>query len=302
MMNRSLWVVVTAVAMWHAPAGAQEPIAPSQVQASQPSKSIKVPIESDNRHLAFTVWGDHGPSIIIEGGGGHASSATGEWDKVAKALSENNRVYLYDRAGLGDSGSPSKLPRTSADIAADLHQAIDAANIPTPVVLVGFSLGGMHSLVFANAYPKQVAGIVLVDSSHADQDETWYHALPVESSTEAEPVKQARSMLHSRLEDRGETGERLDMVASREQVRSIKSLGTIPLVVLTHSPKYKVDPRLPDDLLNAIESHSQRLQKQFLALSSHSKQIVAKEAGHAIHVDEPELVIAAINALRTKVD
>jgi hypothetical protein len=150
--------------------------------------------------------------------------------------------------------------------------------------------------------PKQVAGIVLVDSSHADQDETWYHALPVESSTEAEPVKQARSMLHNRLEDRGETGERLDMVASREQVRSIKSLGTIPLVVLTHSPKYKVDPRLPDDLLNAIESHSQRLQKQFLALSSHSKQMVAKEAGHAIHVDEPELVIAAINALRTKVD
>lgn len=294
MMKSYVWITaVVVLSMCVSPTNGQE-LQQASDAANSKSHTIKVAVDSGARNLSLTQWGEEGPAIVIEGGGGRASSNNGEWDNVAEPLSETYRVYLYDRAGLGDSEPPSKLPRTSADIASDLQQMIKEAGVPTPVVLVGFSLGGMHSLVFAKTYPNLVKGIVLIDSTHPDQDETWYNSLPTESSADSEPLKKARTMLSGRIHDRGEHGERLDMVTSREQNRAVKSLGTIPILVLTHSPKFKVDPRLPEDILNSIENSSQQLQKSFLTLSKDSKQIIAENAGHAIHIDEPDLVISAV--------
>jgi hypothetical protein len=46
-----------------------------------------------------------------------------------------------------------------------------------------------------------------------------------------------------------------------------------------------------EPLISAVH---QKLQAQLLTLSTNSKQIIAKQAGHNIQADEPQLVIDAI--------
>ena len=77
-------------------------------------------------------------------------------------------------------------------------------------------------------------------------------------------------------------------------VRATGGIGNKPLVVLSQSPDWN-DPFAPDDVEPLIDSVTQRLAAQLLTLSSDSKLIVAKTAGHNIQADEPQLVIDAIS-------
>ena len=79
------------------------------------------------------------------------------------------QVCSYDRAGYGWSDS-GPLPRTDGRIVTELHTLLTRAGIPGPYVLVGHSSGGLIMRLYAYTYPQQVAGLVLVDSSHEDQD------------------------------------------------------------------------------------------------------------------------------------
>lgn len=80
------------------------------------------------------------------------------------------RACWYDRAGVGWS-DPPVTPRTSASVANDLHELLQRASVPPPFVLVGASIGGEYARVYAGRYPSEIAGLVLVDSSHPDQQE-----------------------------------------------------------------------------------------------------------------------------------
>jgi pimeloyl-ACP methyl ester carboxylesterase len=83
------------------------------------------------------------------------------------------RVCSYDRAGYGDSDA-GPMPRTSAQIATELHSVLQASGEKPPYVLVGHSFGGYNARVFTGKYPSEVAGIVLADSPQEDQ----YKMLP----------------------------------------------------------------------------------------------------------------------------
>jgi pimeloyl-ACP methyl ester carboxylesterase len=50
----------------------------------------------------------------------------------------------------------------------ELHLLLKKSGIRGPYVLVGHSIGGLIARVYAAQYPKEVAGMVLVDSTHED--------------------------------------------------------------------------------------------------------------------------------------
>ena len=120
----------------------------------------------DGRALAFRCAGKGLPIVLLEGGWGASSLA---WSKVQRLVATTTRVCSYDRAGMGAS-DPGPTPRDGTAIARDLDEALHAAKIAGPFVVVGHSTGGLYVRLFADRRPTDVVGMVLVDPSVEYQD------------------------------------------------------------------------------------------------------------------------------------
>jgi pimeloyl-ACP methyl ester carboxylesterase len=116
-------------------------------------------------HLHALDPASGGPTVILEGGAGLGSVT---WAWVQPRVAERTRVVAYDRAGVGWS-ERGPQPRDAEQVATELHTALRAAGIEGPYVLVGHSFGGLYVRVFADRYPEEVSGLVLVDPTHPDQ-------------------------------------------------------------------------------------------------------------------------------------
>ena len=120
----------------------------------------------DGARLNLVCLGTGSPAVIFESGWTDWSPA---WATVQPAVARFTRNCSYDRAGSGFSG-PGPLPRTSERIATELHDALRAAGIAGPYILVGHAFGGDHVRAFADLYPGDVAGLILVDADANDVD------------------------------------------------------------------------------------------------------------------------------------
>ena len=122
------------------------------------------------RRLNLYCRGSGSPTIIFDAGLGESTST---WGLVQPRLAKKTRTCSYDRAGLGFS-DPTDHPGTTLNIADDLHRLLQAAHIAPPYILVGHSSAGMNVRVFADRYPTEVVGLVLIDPSHEDQSQrSW---------------------------------------------------------------------------------------------------------------------------------
>lgn len=117
-----------------------------------------VNIEKQRFHIHSSGIG--GPTVILDAG---LSGTSLGWALVQEKVSLFTRVCSYDRAGYAWSET-SKEKRTSEQLAKELHALLQAAHIPAPYILVGHSFGGCNVLVFADMYPDETVGVVLVDS------------------------------------------------------------------------------------------------------------------------------------------
>jgi pimeloyl-ACP methyl ester carboxylesterase len=124
-------------------------------------------------HLECT--GSRGPTVILEPGAGGSAASMG---LTAPAVARDSRVCVYDRAGRGWS-DPAESPPDGAQIATDLHKLLVRAHVPGPYVLAGHSFGGLYVRTYAAKYPDEVAGLVLVDSTAANNN----HVSPPESDS-----------------------------------------------------------------------------------------------------------------------
>lgn len=255
-------------------------------------------VDIGGRKLQLLTRGQGSPTVVVEAGLGEPPIESGSWRAVLDAVSRSNRICIYDRAGLGRSDPPPKVPRTSRDVADDLDALLSRAGIPGPYVLVGHSWAGNHVRVFAARHPDKVLGVVLIDSAHPDQDATWTAALPAPSPGEPESVRRARALFGTRA-DPNQNPERIDFRASEAQVRSAGGLGDKPLVILSHSPKFRYDPDLPEEVSLRFEEVAGQLQLDLERLSSNSTLERSREGGHSLHAEDPELVIRGI---RTTLD
>src|SRR5437773_2232705 len=117
-------------------------------------RSVRFDIASPARGKAMR------PTIVFESGLG--TSGTADFARVLPLLPKDLRVVRYDRPGLGGSADDGESP-TPRHIATVLHDALAAAGVTPPYVLVGHSLGGTRIRMFAGVYPNEVAGLVFVD-------------------------------------------------------------------------------------------------------------------------------------------
>src|SRR5579859_4422959 len=245
------------------------PVATAQPATTQPSdKTARAElIDIGGRKLQLQSFGHGLPTVVIEPGMGEPPIESGSWKEVIDQISKSTRVVIYDRAGLGKSDPAPRLPRTSLDVANDLNSLLIAAHLPGPYLLVGQSFGGIHLRVFASHFPEKVLGLVLVDASLPDQDEKWLAVLGPAVANEPESVTKGRQFLASRASP-SSNPENIDCQASGALVRAGRSLGDKPLVILTHSPKWRMAPDLPEPVAVKLEKVWQDLQASLRGLST----------------------------------
>jgi pimeloyl-ACP methyl ester carboxylesterase len=124
-------------------------------------------IDIGGRTLAAQIKGSGPTTVVLEvgaGGGGIGIAWNGVDDRIAQFA----RVVVYDRAGVGQSApAPERFP-TAGDRARDLAALLDGLNIREPVILAGWSLGGLIVEHFALLHPERVAGLLLIDPTPID--------------------------------------------------------------------------------------------------------------------------------------
>jgi pimeloyl-ACP methyl ester carboxylesterase len=269
------------------------------------------------RSLNIYCSGEGEPTAILESG--HSMPGF-SWVLIQREIAKFTRACWYDRAGSGWS-DPGPDPNWSASIARDLHKLLQAARIPPPYLLVGHSMGGFTVRVYNGLYPADVAGMVLVDSSHedtisripetttpqylldiqklfleafgpigllrlsADEPDTLPRGLTREEcATISSLVWQVKSQV-------AQVRER-PLIASAEQARAAGGLGTLPLVVLTGGKSYTN----PGHQKAWIE-----LQAGLSRLSSRGRQVVVANSGHMIPFQAPQSVIEAVRDVVTEI-
>lgn len=223
--------------------------------------------------------GRGGPTVVLEAG---ASSPSSDWDKVAPEVSRFARVCRYDRANVGKSEAAPK-PRTGAKVAEDLHTLLGKTGEPAPYVLVGHSFGGMYNVLYAATYPNEVAGVVMVDSSHEEQFKRF------EALMTPEQLEQSRAR-------RANLPEGVDMTAARAEVAALRWRADIPLVVLVHGvvTKDMTPPGWSEEQLAARERVWREMQQDLARRSPRGEVVIAEKSGHYVQQDQPELVIDAV--------
>jgi pimeloyl-ACP methyl ester carboxylesterase len=273
--------------------------------------------------LHLHCQGERGPSVVLDAGQGESSLS---WFGIQSEIAKATRVCAYDRAGLGWS-EPSLRPRTARVMAEELHNLLEKAKVPKPYVLVGASLGGLNARVYAHLYPKEVAGLVLLDAAHEEQylPEAIQKALhqmggmmaflrgyavfmvrsglatifpwllPTGSMGRISPLVQVDQVLrgtkHAYM--RAAADEIKDVERSHAEVREMQvtSLGDIPILVIQHG---MAQMQMIPEVTAVMEETNRRLQEKVASQSINARLVVADESGHAIQMDQPELVVRSV--------
>ncbi|HEY5396137.1 MAG TPA: alpha/beta fold hydrolase [Trebonia sp.] len=251
--------------------------------------AARTTVVAAGRHrIEANVFGDGSPVVVIEPSFG---GSAGEWRSVAETLAEQSTVVTYDRAPYGAS-SRAVDRRTPADIAGDLHAVLEALGLSAPLVLVGFSAGGLYVRKYAATHPGDVAGMVLVESSHEGQT-------PLLNAVFTWKVKLEGLLFYPQIIFSTRSGrlgaDRLSMMREWRAFRSLPAadrplapgaLGDKPLAVITRADGGPYGGR------QWQVWHEFHIEQARLSANSH--HVISTHADHALHESDPELVIAAV--------
>jgi hypothetical protein len=80
---------------------------------------------------------------------------------------------------------------------------------------------------------------------------------------------------------------------SAAQTAKIGSLGSMPLVVLSHDPD-RLNSELPPDIAKSTNQAWEKMQEELAHLSTRGTQTISKNSSHYIQLDDPQLVISSV--------
>lgn len=226
----------------------------------------------DGRKVEHVVAGVGTPVVVFENGlGGRLQW----WAEVLPAIARETTVFAYNRAGTGSSTEAS-TPRDGDAITEELRRNLRDIGMAPPYVLVGHSLGGLYMQLYARRYPQEVAGLVLVDSTHPEQ-------LNGAGAKDNWPTWMKLMFDFS-----------LSSAASRE-LEALPATGAAVLALppFTGKPVVVLSAQKPMNETSALARDANAKRSDIVRLHPGAKQVWV-DSGHAIPLEKPDAVIAAI--------
>ncbi|MFD6279792.1 alpha/beta fold hydrolase [Streptomyces sp. NPDC060209] len=305
---------------------------PHPTPAAQPDATVSGPplgrlYGVSGRSLALHRSGTGGPSVVFLPGAGLVGL---DYLNIHNRTADATTSVLYDRAGTGWS-QQAELPRTAAEVTTELHTLLHTAGVPGPYVLVGHSLGGAYARDFAQRFPEDVAGLLLLDPFHEDlhgfapqearEKLKELHGMEIPELT-PEQLDQAREQatpLFAKWPEavRGPLVEhhvtaswKAGLYEDRnlydevgEELRTASGLPDVPLIVLTALGHDEAQAHLwPDGVLRQINTTKRTLHAQLAASVPRGEHRLLQDAGHGwVHEEDQDAVFQAILDLLARV-
>ena len=224
------------------------------------------------------IEGQGPATVIFESGLGDTFEA---WKAVQGSIAAHcARTVSYNRAGYPGS-SPARGTRDAQTVVSELRGELQHRGIAPPYVLVGHSLGGLYMQYFARHYPDEVAGLVLVDSTHWDQQLRMGASLPDPAKT------RGTVMLFMPWIARREF---TDSALAGEQVHESPHARRLPTIVLSSTGALRGETP-------ALRTEAARLQEDIVADFPGARHVRVDGSGHYIQVDKPAVVIDSVREL-----
>jgi pimeloyl-ACP methyl ester carboxylesterase len=266
--------------------------------------------------------------VYCAGGGSPAVMIIGaafsfDWDLVQSSVAKFTRVCTLDPSGTAwsdsfqsavrvlDPNAPPRSTPTCADRVAEIHRAITRAPVESPYVLVGFSVGALWERLYAAHYPEGIAGMVIVDHAFLpDNKVTRAHqaSSPILSGSDSGPALITQAPLVFGFEDDVNFGKlpQRDQELHRwalaqhpvrpDEAMAVDCIAQIDTAIGSHPYPLRDMPLTVIRTGNDSPGYAE-MQAKLLSLSRLSRQVIAWNSSHMVPIDEPEVIVSAVQTM-----
>jgi pimeloyl-ACP methyl ester carboxylesterase len=294
-------------------------------------------VGAGDKNVYVKIDGLGDPPVVIETGLGGLSV---EWSEIQSEIANHTTVITYDRAGYGESPK-GQLPRTSRQISIELFDMLSNTEVPGPYIFVGHSSGGLYLQNFVKMFPREAAGLILVDSITTNYKQLAELDAPTYQERASLDLGMNNIKKLLELEDEQFEGytssvvndlfrnfpkiiadqmiiyqsdkkfyetiidEYNSLYDSCEIVKSIPDFPNIPLLILNRDYEIMIEFSkqigITEDEARAVEELWLRLNKELTGLSNQSEFKIVKGSSHFIHLTRPDAIIQEILKMMEKV-
>ncbi|MDN4493757.1 2-succinyl-6-hydroxy-2,4-cyclohexadiene-1-carboxylate synthase [Ureibacillus aquaedulcis] len=244
------------------------------------------------------MWNEHLEQTIVMLHGFTGSVAT--WDKVAPCI-KDYRIVAIDLIGHGQTDSPPHVEAyTMEKQIVQLDETFQQLNLHE-VILLGYSMGGRVALSYAKTFPNRVSQLILESASpglkseeertlRRDSDESlanrietngmesfvkMWEDIPLFATQKKLPPDVQQTVRKERL-SQSEVGlaNSLRGMGTGAQTSLWSNLGelSMPVTLIT----------------GELDQKFCKIAEEMQALLPNARHLKVNEAGHAIHVENPE--------------
>ncbi len=267
--------------------------------------SVNLVVDGVRFHL--DRWGDGYPLVLLHGFTGNADS----WRVYDSYWRKHSRIIAIDIIGHGKSESPEEVRKYDIEVMADAIAKMLAQLQIEKVDMLGYSMGGRLALTFALKYPEKTRKLILESASPGLEHEEerverrkqdkklsekiagdgieafvdYWENIPLFVSQKSLPVDVRKRVREERL--------------ANSQIGLINSLlgmgtGSQPSWwnELYRIEAYLITGSLDDKFCRIAEKMTKQLKL--------SEWVKVDGAGHAIHVEKPEMFGTIVSGFLTK--
>jgi 2-succinyl-6-hydroxy-2,4-cyclohexadiene-1-carboxylate synthase len=244
------------------------------------------------------TWGTGFPLLLLHGFTGNSEG----WKEFAPFWKDHSKTIALDIIGHGKSGSPPDIGQYQIEeSAAVINSLLEKMGIGKIDVL-GYSMGGRLALTFAVNYPEKVRKLILESASPGLRTEAERHERRIQDNKLSEKIRQEG------IKNFIDYWENIPLFQSqkslpekiRTRIRCQRLANSIDgLANSLNGMGTGVQPSWWDELAHLempvllitgnLDQKFCRIAEEMSKILPNVKWKTAEDAGHAIHVEKPEL-------------